>query len=930
MSTETDANSALYSQYREFVEGEPLIGGLRSAVVVLFVINTGFVLVDWLVYPQKFAEFLRIRIALDVTLGLIFALGSRRYPVASSFATFFAGGAMLFAVVLGTGGVNSDYYVGLILLFIGTGVLAPLSARQATAAIGSLFGVYAVLPFLIGAAAPWQTSPLSFFFLTAAAFEGVMSCALLDRFRFADFSQRRELELARDQLRELDREKSRFTANVHHELRTPLTLTLAPLEAMLDGEFGDVSEVQRGYLKTMRSNSRRLLKLINNLLDLAKIEGKRMQVVRRPTRVQDVVEELLSGARPLAERKGIELDGSAIEGLPPINVDPEAFEKVILNLVGNALKFTESGGRIEVLGRALDEGGIHLIVSDSGAGLAEDQLGRIFDRFAQVDSSNTKRHEGTGIGLALVHELISLHGGRIWAESEGLGQGAQIHFCLPLGEVDVEADATGESTQSSSGLADSLAVIEGELADLHANSDSVQLAEMHRSVERAEAASEQLESEGAIERGSGSAEILIVDDNADMRRLLADLIGKRYRIRLARNGAEALERVRDQIPDLILTDVMMPVMSGTELCSAIKSDPQFSRIPVMLLTSKAERDMKIKGLELGADDYVTKPFHPRELLARIESLVRLRVLQHELSIRNALLESTNKELESTLLELREAGSQLVQAERLAAVGELAAGIAHEVNNPVNFAVNALRTLQREIASVESVMSRLYAIDWSDPSQLEAKVAELHKIQDSLEFDEVAETIAELLSIATEGLERTTRLVGDLRDFAAPSDGVRMDMDVRRGLESTLQLINHNIREASIEVVTQFDDDLPLIPGDSGSINQVFLNLLKNATESLVNRGGVISVAARQDNGSIVVEIRDDGPGIAEEDLPEVFEPFYSTKSAGSGTGLGLSMSRRIVMEHEGTIEVASSSGAGATFIIRLPIRVRENSDSTEA
>ncbi len=930
MRAENPGRQALYSQYRKYVEGVPLIGALRSAVVVLFVINTGFVLVDWLVYPEKLAEFLRVRVALDVTLGLIFAWSSRRYPVASSFATFFAGGAMLFAVVLGTGGASSDYYVGLILLFIGTGVLAPLSARQAATAIGSLFGVYAILPFLIGATAPWQTSPLSFFFLAAAAFEGVVSCTLLDRLRFADFSQRRELELARDQLKELDREKSRFTANVHHELRTPLTLTLAPLEAMLEGEFGEVSEVQRGYLKTMRSNSRRLLKLINNLLDLAKIEGKRMQVVRRPTRVQNLVEELLSGARPLAERKGIELDGSAIDDLPPINVDPEAFEKVILNLIGNALKFTESGGRIEVLGRALDDGGVHLIVADSGAGLAEDQLDRIFDRFAQVDSSNTRRHEGTGIGLALVHELISLHGGRIWAESEGLGHGAQIHFCLPLGEVDVEADeATIASTPSSSGLEDSLAVIEGELAELHANSDAVGLAEMHRSVERAEAAGAQLESERSTENlGSGTPEVLIVDDNADMRRLLADLIGKRYRIRLARNGAEALQQTRERIPDLILTDVMMPVMSGTELCSAIKSDPQFERIPVMLLTSKAEREMKIKGLELGADDYVTKPFHPRELLARVESLVRIRLLQDELSVRNALLESTNEELNSALIELREAGSQLVQAERLAAVGELAAGIAHEVNNPVNFAVNALRTLQSEIANVADVMRRLYAIDWSDPSQLAAKIAEFQKIQESLEFDETAETIGELLSIATEGLERTTRLVGDLRDFASPSDGIRMDMDVRRGLESTLQLVNHNLRDASIEVVTWFEDNLPLIPGDSGAINQVFLNLLKNATEALVNRGGTISVTARREEASILVEIRDDGPGIAAEDLPEVFEPFYSTKSAGNGTGLGLSMSRRIVMEHAGTIEVESSPGDGATFTIRLPIW--GNRDSTEA
>jgi signal transduction histidine kinase len=309
-------------------------------------------------------------------------------------------------------------------------------------------------------------------------------------------------------------------------------------------------------------------------------------------------------------------------------------------------------------------------------------------------------------------------------------------------------------------------------------------------------------------------------------------------------------------------------------------------------------------------------------MARVRALIRVKVLRAELSDRNELLETTNRELQTALEELRETGSQLVQAERLAAVGELAAGIAHEVNNPVNFASNALRTLRSEVEQVESVVAQLAEMDWQDESRLKGQLAQLHKLRSELGFDEVAGSLSELASIVAEGLERTTRLVGDLRDFAAPGDGPRADIDLHRGLESTLHLMNHRLRDASVQLVLDFADELPPIAGDAGALNQVFLNLLKNATEALEGRAGTVTLSTRLEEASILVEIRDDGPGIAPEDLAQVFEPFYSTKSAGRGTGLGLSMSKRIVMEHGGSIEVVSLPGEGTAFSVRLPIRGR--------
>jgi signal transduction histidine kinase len=638
-----------------------------------------------------------------------------------------------------------------------------------------------------------------------------------------------------------------------------------------------------------------------------------------------VVESLAAGARPLAEQKGVALETVGLGDLPVVNVDSEAIEKVIVNLLGNALKFTDRGGRIEVRG-ICEEGVVHLVVSDTGVGITADQLDRIFDRFAQADSSSTRRFEGTGIGLALVKELVQLHGGRIWAESAGAGQGAQLHVVLPEGEADAELQeevlTAADSPVAASRGAPSAP--EDEIDADRREGDWLRLVQLQQNVERAEFDSrESSPGEVAPELPADAGDVLVVEDNADMRQLLVFLLSREFRVRAARNGREGLESAREESPDLILTDVMMPEMSGTELCREIKGDPRTEGIPVVLVTSKAEREMKIEGLELGADDYVTKPFHPRELLARVRSLVRLRRLREELAVRNSLLESTNEELKCTLAELQEAGSRLVQAERLAAVGELAAGVAHEVNNPVNFATNALKTLRANVEETRRVAEALAGLDLSDPERLGEQLEKLEQLRQEFDLEGLSDALGELVGIATEGLERTHRLVGDLRDFAAPGQGQLSGVDVGRGLRSTLQLLNYAMRQAGVESELSLEEDLPQPRGDTRALNQVFLNLVKNATEALEETGGTVAVGARAEGDSIVVTVRDDGPGIAREEQARLFEPFFSTKQAGRGTGLGLSISRRIVMEHGGSIGVDSSPGEGTTFTVRLPVEAAD-------
>jgi signal transduction histidine kinase len=452
------------------------------------------------------------------------------------------------------------------------------------------------------------------------------------------------------------------------------------------------------------------------------------------------------------------------------------------------------------------------------------------------------------------------------------------------------------------------------------------LVEMERSVERWEGSREIASTDASAQHVPASApEVLIAEDNPDMRTLLAMIVGREFRIRVTSNGREALEALGESAPDLVLSDVMMPEMSGIELCRAIKENVETQAIPVVLVTSKAEREMKIEGLERGADDYVTKPFHPRELLARVRSLVRVRGLQK-------ILADRNETLERALRELKQAEVQLVQSERFAAVGELAAGIAHEVNNPVNFALNAARAMDATVKELRDLANRVTSLDFGHTEQLAREVEELRAEQRSGRADELADTLAELAEIVSDGLKRTHSLVRDLRDFTAVSQSHERvaGCDLGNALRSTIQLLKYGLKERNASVELDVEDGVPTISGDLGALNQVFLNLVKNAAEAFPPEGGSIRVSLCCDGDALVVTVADDGPGIPEDAMSQLFEPFFTTKAAGEGTGLGLSISQKIVVAHGGELEVSSEVGRGARFSVRLPLSPASSPNSKRA
>jgi signal transduction histidine kinase len=859
---------------------------LRTMAFVVFAINTIFIGLDRYVFPESFGSFLPVRLLLDVVMAGVFFRTSFTRPVASMWAVCLATEAMLLTVIYGTGGANSDYYTGLILLFAATPVLLPVTVGEAAVVCCIPLVVFGLFGALAVELLDWQRYTIHLLFLGSAAFLSIASANLLDRVRFTDFARRKEVERARDELRELDRIKSRFTANVHHELRTPLTLILAPLEALLSGDSETVPERLRGELRTMRANAVRLLKLINDLLELARVEAQARSLNRRTLDLGSLVEQLVGDVRPLADRKRIEVATHGLRELSSLEADPDAIERIVVNLLGNAVKFTPEGGSIEVRGEAL-EVGVQITVADTGIGIPREQIERVFDRFAQVDSSATRSHEGSGIGLSLAKELIELHGGWIRAESEGQGRGTSMHFWLPT--VAQETAGAEPSRVEKRAAHPWVAGLEAELGLV-----SPGLAPPGESLapssgpQEGPVGSEQAPSErdaGTPERG----EVLVVEDNQGMRRLLAGLLGAEFRVRTACEGREALEAVETRIPDLVITDVMMPRMSGTELCRILKENPATRAVPVVLLTSKAEREMKIEGLELGADDYITKPFHPRELLARVRSLVRVRALQRELAARNA-------ELERALHELKGAEVQLVQAERLAAVGELAAGVAHEVNNPLNFALNSLSTLRGAVDEIRAFSERLARVDWSDAKGAREAIPALRMLRAEIGLEELTQTLDELVEIVTEGLHRTQRLVGDLRDFGAPGRSSSAPVDLHASIDSTLRLLGAALRSAHVRVETRCDEGLPAILGDRSALNQLCLNLLKNAIQALEKSGGTVVVELRREAPGVVLSVRDDGPGILPGVHDRLFEPFFTTKGPKFGTGLGLSICRRLPTE----------------------------------
>ncbi len=449
----------------------------------------------------------------------------------------------------------------------------------------------------------------------------------------------RELKNAYERLADMDRIKTNFFANISHEIRTPLTLILSPVETALQGDYP--KEIDRTFLENIQKNAIRLLRLINNLLDFSKIEAGKMNVTIKEIDIVPILRNYVSALQYSAESKGITLN-LKIENSPiRLYLDIEKFDKVAMNIFSNALKFTDKGGKIEIWIKDEDTKCV-IEVEDSGIGIPPEKLGTIFERFSQVDISSTRKYEGTGIGLSLAKELIELLGGSISVESRFIGDHPKGHGTLfvmtfPKGKQhfsdrnDVEFLAESEFAESISDQRRFVGV--REMLDIQeSNDDTVGTEDIP---------------ETALLQDENNAplKVLVVEDNPDMRDFLKTLLQEHYRVFSAVDGLDGLNTTKELEPDVIVTDVMMPNIDGYTMTKMLKENASLKRIPVLMLTAKADIAHKIEGLEYGADDYLTKPFNSKELLVRIKMLLKTREYEK-------IIEARNEEIENELVTAR--------------------------------------------------------------------------------------------------------------------------------------------------------------------------------------------------------------------------------------------------------------------------------------
>ncbi|MBD2073537.1 response regulator [Phormidium sp. FACHB-592] len=398
-----------------------------------------------------------------------------------------------------------------------------------------------------------------------------------------------------EKLAEIDRAKTVFFSNVSHEFRTPLTLMLNPLEEAL--QSGNLPAAEQEQITVAHRNSQRLLKLVNTLLDFSRIEAGRTQAVYEPVDLASLTADLASVFRAAIEKAGLQLVVDCPPLAEPVYVDRQMWEKIVLNLLSNAFKFTFTG-QISVSLHPVEDA-VELVVKDTGTGIPAHELPRLFERFHRVAEAQGRSYEGSGIGLSLVQELVNLHNGTVTVSSV-VESGSTFVVRLPMGYAHLPSEQIQVSQTQTATASSATAYVEEALGWVV----------------------EPKEDPAALPQRA-SARILLADDNADMRHYLQRLLRAQYDVEAVANGQAALEAARIQMPDLVLTDVMMPQVDGFELLRQLRLDPQTREIPILLLSARAGEEAAIEGLEAGADDYLVKPFSARELLARVATNLEL-------------------------------------------------------------------------------------------------------------------------------------------------------------------------------------------------------------------------------------------------------------------------------------------------------------------
>jgi signal transduction histidine kinase len=669
------------------------------------------------------------------------------------------------------------------------------------------------------------------------------------KLRFENVELIDHLSRAKDAAEAASRTKSVFLANVSHELRTPLSLMLGPIRRLLTS--GTAGSEARPDLQTVERNAQALLRRVIDLLEVAKLEAGRMELERSPLDMVEVVRRTASLFEVAARERDVEL---AIETPPALSIvgDPEKLERVLLNLLSNAMKFVPDGGRVRV-GLSVEGGEVVLSVEDNGPGVPFHLRDAIFERFRRGDDQTTQRFGGTGLGLAIAKELVELHGGRIHV-ADGPDGGAVFRVTLPLAS-ELAHGAPAVAVPMDAGARDTLDEVARQTVS------EVRL----RGVPPA-----------AI-RGSGDQGlVLVVEDNPDMNRFLVDCLGAAYQVETAFDGREGLAKALELRPDLILTDVMMP-MGGDEFVRDLRAHPELGGIPIVVLTAKADDELRVKLLRDGAQDFLTKPVISEELLARVANCVTLK--------------RTRDVLESALS--RQGRDLATLADDLAAANrakdEFLAILSHELRTPLMPIVGWSFLLRRGQLDAAATVRALDAIDRSAKLQV---------------------------SIVDDLLDVSRAISGKLRLNARPIDPGPV-------IQAAVDAVAPTATAKGVLLETAVDSECGVVSGDPERLQQVVRNLLSNAIK-FTPCGGRVDVRLMRVGDDVQLTVRDTGCGIKPALLPRLFERFWQADSSSTrtqgGLGLGLAIVRHLVDLHGGSVRAESEGeGKGTTFTVALPV-----------
>jgi len=658
-------------------------------------------------------------------------------------------------------------------------------------------------------------------------------------------SANEELGRLYERSKELDELKTQFVANVSHELRTPLALILGPVERLL---AGSQDERMRQDLGLILRNARQLLKQVNDLLDVSKLEAGKTSLQYAETDLAGLVRLTAGQFESFAQERGIRLAieaADAVEG----QVDPEKFQRVVLNLLSNAFKFTPQGGAIRCTLR-LDEtaGQVVLEVADSGVGIPPEHRAAVFDRFRQLEGGATRRQGGSGLGLAIVRDLVELHRGTV-AIGDALEGGALFTVAIP--------------SRASAG-----ASIAPTAVDAAVLRDAVEQATAEFRV------TPEAESPVPTEDADDWPLVLVIDDNVEMNRFVRESLAPVYRTVSATNGKDGLRQALDLRPDLILSDVMMPELSGADLVRELRGRPDLATTPVLLVTAKADEQLRVDMLRAGANDFVMKPFSVDELLARTRNLVQAKL-------------ATGK-LERLTTELESANRAAREVSRLKS--EFLANMSHELRTPLNAVIGFAEMLYDGKAGPVSARQQ------------------------------------EFLDDILTGARHLLQLINDVLDLSKVEAG-RMDfrpvpVHLPKVLEEVSSILRGLAAEKQIRLEVSVAPELRDIVTDESRLKQVLYNYLSNALKFTPEDGAVAVRVTPEGDREFRLEVEDTGLGIREADLSRLFVEFQQLDAVNGrshgGTGLGLALTKRIVEAQGGTVGVRSTLGHGSTFSAVLP------------